>query len=186
MYDEFTNKNVNFDSNEAYNIVKVTDDYVYLDVEGTNVKIERGTSSSQFETKCADMINKIVYSANKTISTTSSSSNSSSSINGTKYTNVSLANYKPSQVANILDNVQDYDMDAFIEISKKYWFDEDSSPFVPVGEYEITKVTNSYVTIENEDGEEYRIPRGDDEEYTFEWYASKENKQGSTTKITTY
>ncbi|MBQ2984600.1 MAG: hypothetical protein IJD57_07385 [Candidatus Gastranaerophilales bacterium] len=186
MYDEFTNKNVNFDSNEAYNIVKVTDDYVYLDVEGTNVKIERGTSSSQFETKCADMINKIVYSANKTISTTSSSSNSSSSINGTKYTNVSLVNYKPSQVANILDNVQDYDMDAFIEISKKYWFDEDSSPFVPVGEYEITKVTNSYVTIENEDGEEYRIPRGDDEEYTFEWYASKENKQGSTTKITTY
>ncbi len=186
MYDEFTNKNVNFDSNEAYSIVKVTDDYVYLDVEGTNVKIERGTSSSQFETKCADMINKIVYSANKTISTTSSSSGSSSSINGTKYTNVSLANYKPSQVANILDNVQDYDMDASIEISKKYWFDEDSSPFVPVGEYEITKVTNSYVTIESEDGKEYRIPRGDDEEYTFEWYASKENKQGSITKITTY
>ncbi len=185
MYDEFTNKNVNFDSDEAYSIVKVTDDYVYLDVDGTNVKIERGSSSSQFEAKCADMINKITYSANEIISTTSSSSNSSSSINGTKYTNVSLANYKPEQVSNILDNIQDDDMEASIVISNKYWFDEDSSPYVPVGEYEITKVTNSYVIMENEDGEEYKIPRGDDEEYTFEWYASKENKQGSITRITT-
>ena len=181
LYDMNSQKYVKLYDGDKYDITKITNSYVYLDVDGKEVKVKRGTTQDGFENRCKNAIDNMVYSADNTIS--SSKTNNTTSNTNTNYNNHSLKSSTPERVKSLIDRLQNADsFKASISISNKNWFDEDSKTILSVGDYEIKMVTSKYVLIEDEYGEEYKIPRGTDE-YGFEWYCSKENTQ-STSRFT--
>ncbi len=175
--DANTGDTVKLANGETYTITNVTSNYVTIDVDGEEVKVKRGSSSSSsFESLCAGAIKSATYSADTKIT---SSSSSSSSTNGT-YSNYTMSSRSVSDIESIIDNLQSSSSyEASITISNKNWFDEDGNTVLSVGDYDITKITSSYVYLTDEDGNQYKISRGTDE-YDFEWYCSKKNSASKT------
>ncbi len=175
-----------------YQITNVTSNVVTIeDEDGKTYKLQRGTTSGYFEYVSAynNAIDEVVYSADKKISTTSSSSSSSysSNTNGATFNNYVLSNQynrkTPEQIESYFDNIKKADdFELTLTVSDKYWFDEDHGTVLPTGQYSITKVTGSYVYLEDKNGNEYQIRRGTDE-YEFEWYCSYRTQNTSTVKL---
>ncbi len=157
-------KNVILYDGESYDITRITNSYVFLNVDGKEIKVARGSSSSSFEGKCKNAIENLIYSANKTIS-----SNSSNNENDDDYRYnekvLSYSNFDSStKISNILDKfVNNQNYEASIEMKKNVSLKNEINGKNVVlydGEtYDITNVTSSYVYL-NVDGQRVKVARG--------------------------